>query len=117
MFLLDTSSGFKIKEEATPISSKSTDYSNIYPDSTTLSNILTSAQLEMPENNVNMNIKDGKQFALRPNSRRKRLCSNSSQLSNNESLTSVEEKKKNNQHRKKRKSKYIIFLNSTTRQL
>lgn len=60
----------------------------------------------MPENHVNMNIKDARHFALRPNSRRKRLCSNSSQLSANDSLTSVTDERKKINHRKKRKRMY-----------
>lgn len=107
---LDTSSSVTIKNEIIlPVNkSESNELPEIFPDSTTIGNIVPNSQLEMPENRVNMNVKDTRHFSLRPSNRRKRLCSNSSQLSTNESLTSATDERRKSNDRKKRKSKFLF---------
>lgn len=83
-----------------------------YPDSTTIGNSVRNTHLDH-HHHLSAHLKETRQFALRPNSRRKRLCSSSSQLSNNESLVSAadeRERRNSSTHRKRRKG--IILLNS-----
>lgn len=84
-----------------------------YPDSTTVGNSVGNTHLELHSNYVNRGLKETRQFTLRPSSRRKRLCSSSSQLSNNDSLASVSDDRKSETHRKRRKGTIISAIFKT----